>query len=236
MLDSMTLREARAVTGSIGAPSKMPGTSYGISAELCVTGSKLAKIPGSTCFNCYAMKGNYLYPSVKAAHARRLEGIANPAWPVAMAIVLLHINDTGMDFKGRAIVRGFHRWHDSGDIQSTAHLAKICAVAELTPSIRHWLPTRELGIVKAYIAQGGTVPTNLVIRVSATMIDGAATKAWPHTSGVHTGWTHYSPLCDVTPPQAQHGKRCTAPENDGACGPCRMCWDPSVPHTTYHKH
>ena len=46
----MLIKEAHAIAGSIGYPSKMPGTSYGLSAEKCITGSKLAQIEGSTCF------------------------------------------------------------------------------------------------------------------------------------------------------------------------------------------
>ena len=37
----------------------MPGLSYSLPAWACKTGAKLAKIPGTPCFGCYAMKGNY---------------------------------------------------------------------------------------------------------------------------------------------------------------------------------
>ena len=52
--------------------------------------------------------------------------------------------------------------------------------------LRHLRHLRELGIVEAYKNRGGMVPANLTIRVSATMVDGDATRAWPTTSGVHT--------------------------------------------------
>jgi len=100
-------------------------------------------------------------------------------------------------------------------------------VALATPRIRHWLPTRELGIVAKYRAAGGVVPGNLVIRVSATMVDGAQTKAWPTTSGVH----------DKRPAQ---GYACPANARKGAmkgkCGPCRACWDPAVAAVSYPLH
>ena len=60
------------ITGSLGKPSKMPGLSYGISAKLCKIGAKLAKIAGSTCHGCYALKANYSYPSVQKAHAKQI--------------------------------------------------------------------------------------------------------------------------------------------------------------------
>jgi hypothetical protein len=209
----MTLKVAQAVAGSLGYPSKMPGTSYGISAHACHIGAKLAKIEGSVCHGCYALKGNYQYSSVAKAHAKRLAGIASPLWTMAVVTML-----------ERAKAK-WHRWHDSGDLQSVEHLTKICAVAALTPKIRHWLPTRELGIVHDYVKHGGIVPNNLTIRVSAAMVDGQGTRAWPTTSGVH----HH-----VTPPKTTHV--CPAPKQNNNCGRCRACWSTDVAHVSYHKH
>jgi len=200
------------IGGSLGNVSKMPGRSWSISAHKCITGSKLAKVAGSTCSGCYALRNNYNYPSVQTAHARRLASIAGPHWTAAMVFLLLHYKEKYM------------RWFDSGDLQSVQHLLKICSVAALTPKIKHWLPTRELAIVKAYVASGGSVPANLTIRVSATMVDGPATKAWPVTSGVHT----------AAPDDDTH--ICPAPQQDNKCGKCRACWSTEVSHVSYHKH
>lgn len=219
----MKICEAKAIAGSLGYPSKMPGTATGISAAHCITGSKLAKIEGSVCHGCYALKGNYLYPSVAKSHATRLAGITHPSWTAAMVTLLLtaHARGTG---KHGAFAKGWHRWMDSGDLQSVDHLTKICAVAALTPKIRHWLPTRELGIVKAYERQGGTVPANLVIRISATMVDGDPTQAWPTTSRVHSD------------KPAKTARPCPAPKQDGKCGLCRACWNPKIKSVSYHLH
>lgn len=230
MPKTTTIRHARDVAGSIGFPSKMPGTSYGISAHACITGAKLATVPGSVCHGCYALGGNYVYPSVQQAHEKRLQGITSPEWTGAMVTLLRAAHAKGTNRQGQPIARGWHRWHDSGDLQSVEHLTKIAAVAALTPELRHWLPTREMGIVARYKAQGGTVPPNLLIRVSATMVDGAATKAWPTTSGVHTRAPHRSPLND----EATHV--CPAPLQDNACGDCRACWSHDVKHVSYHLH
>lgn len=226
----MKIKDAVQIAGPLGYPSKMPGTSYGISAKACITGSKLALIPGSTCFGCYALKGNYIYPSVTMSHEKRLVGLEHPQWTTAMVVQLraAHAPKRKRDKRGRFVKRiadlpPFHRWHDSGDLQSTEHLTKIAAVAALTPELSHWLPTRELSLVKAYVAKGGMVPDNLTIRVSATMVDGPATKAWPITSGVH----------DV---MLTDGMICPAPTQGNACGSCRMCWNKDIAHTSYHKH
>lgn len=218
----MTIKAAEAIAGPLGYPRKMPGTAYGISAKACITGAKLAQVPGSVCHGCYALKANYLYPSVQMAHDKRIAGITDSRWTGAMVELLTVAHKRGTGRNGK-FAKGWHRWHDSGDLQSVDHLTKICAVAALTPHIRHWLPTREHGIVKQYVAQGGTVPENLVIRVSATMVDGAATKAWPTTSGVHNAAT-------------AQGHECPAPTQEGKCGDCRACWNRDVAHVSYHLH
>lgn len=219
----MKTKDAIAIAGPLGYPSKMPGTAYGISAKACKIGAKLAKIPGSVCYGCYALKANYLYPSVQMAHDKRIAGITNPQWTAAMVALLkaAHARGTG---RNGPIQSGWHRWFDSGDLQSVDHLTKICAVAALTPEIKHWLPTRELATVQKYVAQGGTIPSNLVVRISATMVDGEPTKVWPTTSRVHRV-------------KAAKGVRtCPAPKQDGKCGDCRACWNPKVASISYHLH
>jgi hypothetical protein len=84
----MNKKQAEKIAGPLGYPSKMPGTSYGLSAFKCKTGAKLAKIPGSVCHGCYAMRGNYLFAAPKAAQARRLRGIKKASWVDAMVAQL----------------------------------------------------------------------------------------------------------------------------------------------------
>ena len=43
----MLKKEAKEITGGLSKPSKMPGPSYNLPAAACITGAKLAKIPGS---------------------------------------------------------------------------------------------------------------------------------------------------------------------------------------------
>ena len=63
----MKVNEALKITDSFTRTSKMPGLSYSLPAWACKTGQKLAKIPGTPCYGCYAMKGNYTrYPAIKA--------------------------------------------------------------------------------------------------------------------------------------------------------------------------
>jgi hypothetical protein len=205
-------RPAWDTVGGLSAPSKMPCFSYSIPASACVTGSKLRKVKGSTCEGCYAYKGNYVRPNVKNALQRRLDAIYGPAWVESMATL---INGTESDW---------FRHFDSGDLQSVEHLARICEVARLTPTVTHWLPTREYAMVKEYRASN-TVPSNLTIRLSAHMVNGPAPIGFGlPASGVHTE------------PTTAHECPATRPESDHKCNECRACWNPSVNVVSYIKH
>ena len=160
------------ITGGLSKPSKMSGYAYNLPAWECKVGSKLAKVPGSVCHGCYALKGRYRFPNVKEAMYRRLASITRPDWTRTMAA----------DINARK--SRFFRWHDSGDVQSVKHLLKIFHVCRLTPDVAHWLPTREAGILSK-IPQD-RVPRNLTIRLSATKVDAPAPKSWALTSTVVT--------------------------------------------------
>jgi len=166
----MKSSEARKIVGGLSKPSKMPGWSIGLPAKECKTGGKLQKVPGSVCFDCYALKGCYVFKVVQDAQYRRLRALQDPQWTAAMAHL---INSKKPDV---------FRWHDSGDVQDEAHLIKIFAVCKLTPETKHWLPTREAWI-KNYLKD---CPDNLVIRFSAPMVDQDAPNSWPNTSTVVT--------------------------------------------------
>ena len=126
----MKTNQALQLVGGLSRPSKMPGWSYGLPAAECKTGSKLQKIKGSTCSNCYALKGCYVFKVVQAAQYRRLKSIKHPGWVAAM----VHLINSKKS--------KYFRWHDSGDVQDLDHLNKIFKVCELTPGVSHWLPTR----------------------------------------------------------------------------------------------
>ena len=132
----MNKKEANQITGGLSKPSKMPGYSYNIPAARCKVGAKLAKVPGSVCHGCYALKGRYRFRNVKEALERRYQAaMNNPNW--------IH----GMVYLIQVSKKKEFRWHDSGDIQSLEHLLRIFQVCELTPEVKHWLPTREAVIL-----------------------------------------------------------------------------------------
>ncbi len=199
----MKTSEAWTIVGGLSKPGKMPGWSIGIPAKECKTGRKLQAVPGSVCYDCYAMKGCYVFKVVQDAQYRRLKAIYTAPWVKAMAHL---INSKKPDV---------FRWHDSGDVQDLEHLNKIYEVCRLTPSKRHWMPTREAW-VKDHLNRA---PSNLVIRFSAPMIDQAAPASWPNTSTVVTA-------------QAT----CPAPHQDNQCKDCRNCWNSEIKNISYGQH
>ena len=191
------------IGGSLSKPSKMPGWSIGLPAKECKTGHKLSDVKGSVCYDCYALKGCYVFKVVQQAQYRRLKAIRDPQWVEAMA----HLINSKRP-------RVF-RWHDSGDVQDLEHLQKIYEVCRLTPSKRHWMPTREAWI-KDHLQDK---PANLVIRLSSPMVDQGPVTSWPNTSTVVTS-----------------GATCPAPKQNNECGTCRNCWNPEIKNISYGIH
>ena len=179
-----TSEALKIIGGSLSKPSKMPGWSIGLPAKECKTGGKLQAVKGSVCYDCYALKGCYVFKVVQDAQYRRLRAIKDPRWVTAMAHL---INSKKPDV---------FRWHDSGDVQDLDHLQKIYSVCRSTPSKRHWLPTREAWI-KDHLTDK---PNNLVIRFSAPMVDQRAPESWPNSSEVVTSGAN----C----PSSQQGNQC----------------------------
>ena len=206
---------ANEITGGLSNPSKMPCKSYGTPASACIVGSKLRQIKGSVCSKCYAHKGMYAFPNVQECQAKRLRSITDARWTGAMVKLI----------SGQRKPDKFFRWHDSGDIQSLAHLADIVAIAIALPDYKFWCPTRESRIVQQFMAIM-PLPANLTVRVSASMIDGIAPVELTGTaSAVHS----------TASPQAGH-TACIAPSQNGECRECRACWMRSVKVVSYHQH
>tara|TARA_A100001515_G_scaffold14073_1_gene10556 strand:+ start:627 stop:1286 length:660 start_codon:yes stop_codon:yes gene_type:complete len=216
-----TVKEAWNEVGGLSKPSKMPSFGYSLSAYKCKVGSRLRKILNSTCANCYALKGRYVFPNVQEALDRRMDKLMNnPKWVDAMVFLILWYCDSKHytdEFK-------VFRWHDSGDIQSLEHLLKIVKIAERTPNVKHWLPTREVGIIRDYKKLHGDFPSNLVVRISATMVNGVPHKFHEHSSTVAT--SHDLAIDHL----------CPAPKQNNKCGDCRACWDINVKNVTYLEH
>lgn len=203
--------------------SKMPGSTFGLSTSGCNVGGKLRNVCGSTCEKCYAAKLEKLRPSVRLGWKNRTDAVnkaveseeGKQQWIDAMIIRLQTVADKSGEY--------YHRWHDSGDLQSFEHLLMICQVARKTPAIKHWLPTREKGLIRRYIAELGGFPENLTVRVSAAMVNAAPMEGIGNTSTVHK-----AAECV--------GHECPASKQGNSCGDCRACWDKAVQNVSYPLH
>jgi hypothetical protein len=215
-----TLKELENITGTLSNPGKMPCYAYSTPAFACKTGAKLAKIKGSICSSCYALKGNYAWPAVQTALNKRLDSLVNPLWI-----------DTIVELISRKEKSGYFRWHDSGDVQSVEHLLNIMTVADRLPNIKFWLPTREYYMVQQAM-KIRAIPDNLTIRLSALFKDQQVPPAVVQrlqlpTSGVISRKKRKDDATHVT---------CVAYQQAGKCGDCRACWDKTVQHVTYPEH
>ncbi len=213
----LTVLQAESQCGSLSNTTKMPGLSYGLPAQECKVGTELRKVENSVCHKCYAFRGNYNFKNVKKAQYKRLASIYDANWVESMAF-LINKKTRSKD--------PYFRWHDSGDLQSINHLTKIVEVCKLTPQIQHWCPTREYGIVREWRKEFGSFPANLIVRLSAHMIDGPL----PDKEGIHI--SSVSTKDDIYP-DANH---CPARFQDNSCADCRACWDNNIFHVSYHKH
>ena len=207
----MLKKTALKIVGGLSNTSKMPSKSYGLPASECNTGSILRKIPNSVCSGCYARKGCYSWNVVQKAQFNRLECLNDTLWVDAMVVLLKDMP--------------LFRWHDSGDLQSYKHLLMIMEVVELTPSTKHWLPTKEVKLIKQYLKTGIKIPHNLTVRLSTTMIDYKPPRV---NKGINTSTVHHL--------KPVNGVECTAPSQNGECRECRICWERSIENVSYKKH
>ena len=122
----------------------------------------------------------------------------------------------------------YFRWFDTGDLQNQLHFEKIIRIAHRLPEIWFWLPTQEKDIVRNI-----AVPKNLIVRVSAVMIDGPTSPDFAHTSRIAGA--------DVRPAWASLVASSTKAlwycpgelHETYNCGTCRACWDRDVKTVVY---
>jgi len=183
-----TLKEAQSAGKISIGNTKMPGSTFAVSAKHCNVGGKLADLEGSVCYECYALRLQNFRPTVNAGWTGNLDKA--------------------------------NRWFDSGDLQSVEMLEAICEVARTTPQIRHWLPTRETKIINDFT---GSIPDNLIVRVSSPMIDDKPINKYIWTSTVHK---NSEPV----------GHICPARHQGNACGSCRACWSDDIRNISYPLH
>ena len=212
-----SIKEAEEMVGGLSAPSKMPSYAWSISAKRCGVGSKLAKVKSSVCYNCYALKGRYMFPMVQEALERRYNAWESnrEQWVDAMIYI--------MHNKKHIINTGHFRWFDSGDIQGGDMLSDINAVAWASPTISFWLPTKEYKLIKDFPFD---IAPNLRVRVSNP------------NKGKNTlkGYEYISTVYSKDSLESSEGYICPSSKQGNKCGDCRACWSDKVSEVTYIAH
>jgi len=215
-MEVKSIAQAQRIAGKIStANTKMPGSSFAVDPFQCKTGSKLAVIEGTVCSKCYARRIASFRPSVKKGYENNMEKLRTAdkeEWVDSMVYQIEKAHaKTG---------EPYHRWFDAGDLDSKKTLNAIIEVAQQTPQIEHWLPTKEAKLVHDY----GLLPKNLVIRLSGTKVNGMVPKSATHTSTVHKHGIGYE------------GFECPAYNQNNKCDTCRACWDKEIDNISYPLH
>jgi hypothetical protein len=118
----------------ISKPSKMKITGkkvgcWSLEARVSCPGSKTPTGDiVEVCKGCYATKGMYRFPVVKAARQTNRRDYHKDDWVDRMVKEVSKYD--------------YFRWFDSGDVETPELAAKIRLVIDKTSKTQHWLPTR----------------------------------------------------------------------------------------------
>ena len=224
-----TLKEVKEFVGIelLSSPSKMAEYGFSMPATRCKAGSKMAKVKGTVCYDCYALKGRYTFPVVINAMQRRLQAIETPTWVSNMVELI------GKKAEKVTPDKRFFRWHDSGDIQNSKHLLDMLEIAHYLPDVKFWLPTKEYGLIRQLLKSDNVIPGNMCVRVSAPDVNGFLdSKVYGPVSAVTDDLEVFNRVsvsfpCHATAP---------TPDNLHKCGTCRACWNNDIKSVTYFKH
>jgi len=221
-----TLKAAIELAGKVSkGNSKMPGSTFPLDAFECNVGSRLANVEGSVCDECYARRIQKFRPSVNMGWSN------NQSKTVTMLALDPTLWQDAIVFQINRMGYTEHRWLDSGDVPNVQFLVSVCEVARQTPDVQHWLPTREVKTLLAFIKQYGAdhIPTNLNIRVSAPMVNDKPLSSFDNVPQVTTSTVHDKH-------NVPHGHSCPARNQGNACGDCRACWSSDVANVSYPIH
>jgi hypothetical protein len=264
MMHITTLKQAEAITGSLGKPSKMPGMSYGLPASNagfvpaickqrglpvplqygCRVGSVLARIPGTPCYGCYAdERGNYTYPSVQIAQTVRLVGLYHPQWVEAM---VFHMNARfDKMFKEALTERLDDFWQEYDHMPNATEWDDLHTMAQHDTSYMRWHDSGDLLDVwhlhMLYDVAEATPYLKHWLPTQDSQIVARSNRATPSNMIIR----HSSQFVDgkfkkrwqhVSGVTTKHDETCHALRNNNECGDCRKCWDADVYSVTYPLH
>jgi hypothetical protein len=162
------------------------------------------------CQSCYAKKGFYHMPVVKAVRENNL------------------IASKEIDFTKHMIKllekQRYFRWFDSGDVYSNDFLRKIEEICYNTPHVKHWIPTKSRELFNQNTWDRLESLPNVTVRYSSPSIIGTYEEK------------HGSTVSSVIKKSTKELFYCPASNQKGKCNDCRACWNKNLKVVSYLKH
>lgn len=173
------------------------------------------------CKGCYATRGRYNYPRVKAPRA-----FNDWAWK----------QDSFVDDFVKALEDvSYFRWFDSGDMYHIELARKILQIMDRTPDTKHWVPTRMHKFSKFHnVLNAMNMLDNVVVRLSSDSIMGEIVDI-PIKLDIETTST-IIPEGFIQGFKSEGFFVCNAPMQNGKCLDCRACYDKDVQTIAYIGH
>lgn len=167
------------------------------------------------CAGCYASFGNYRFSSVKATREYNRQ-----TW---------NSDSFVSDFVKQLDTERYFRWFDSGDLYSLGLAKKVFEIMQLTPHVKHWLPTRMHKFSKFHsILKDMQALPNVVIRLSSDDIDGSIVDS----SLIDTNST----ILPMELIEGYNGFICPAINQGGRCNDCKACYSKDTKTVAYIAH
>ena len=164
------------------------------------------------CKSCYAKKGFYHMPVVKAVRENNL--IASKKVGFAHHMITLINKDKNKYF----------RWFDSGDVYSLDFLYTIINICRYTPDTKHWLPTKSRELFSQEAWKDLEALPNVTVRYSSPSVIGTYEEK------------HGSTVSSVIKKSTKDLFYCPASNQKGKCGDCKACWNKNLKVVSYLKH
>lgn len=194
--------------------SKMPCKSFSlpVNQEVCRGMNDALGNIKPVCKACYAKKGSYRYPVVKALREHNL-------------LASKQLDNTFVNSMVEQLRKqSYFRWFDSGDIYSNKFLDRIVWICKNTPNTNHWIPTKSRELFDQALWTKLEALKNVTIRYSSPSIMGSYQDK--HGSTVVTALHQSTKELFYCPSSKQEGK----------CKTCRACWNGNIKVIAYLKH
>jgi hypothetical protein len=122
------------------------------------------------------------------------------------------------------------RFFQSGDFFSLEFFKKVMQVCANLPKVDFWIPTTKDQYLNEYLLNGGTIPKNTTIRLSAPKPN------IPFHKGIiefYSKWKNVTFSETTTDPKLA---TCKASIENSTCGDCEDCFKPNHAKTVYLLH